>query len=280
MRKRGWRQILSFARRNTQRGDASAHVLRAEALINPMDRLASMAHKTHRLRLADVRAAQARDDRDARAMEAEMPQPDFAEKARPVARFLHRHFVRSRTALGFKPRNQGNQRVVQLGRESPPAFRVEGDFHALQVDSRKRKAGFGEPAALVDRNFKADLHPLGAGFERLADGHNLRIHDLWLFSRRPLRDTKPEKGVRDCQTPANRFGRQEAEKFDLPNGGDARSPIKPDDARFLPPFDIVGRVLVGKLGWVANLALFKIHSQRFPRAKVAALTVAPCLGCE
>src|ERR1043166_65823 len=115
MRKSGWRQIRTFARRNTQRSHASAHVFGAEPLINPVNRLASVSHEAHRLRLAHVGSAQACNDRHPRAMEAQVPQSDFAKEACPFTPGLRGQLECPIAACRFETGNQRYETVVEFG---------------------------------------------------------------------------------------------------------------------------------------------------------------------
>ena len=269
MRWGGWHRINTGVHRNTQRRDASAHVLRAETLINPMDRLASVSHEAHRLGLAHVRSAQTRDDGNPRAMETQVLQTNFPKKARPFTSSLRAKIKGSFAAFRFESGDQRDKAVMEFRGERLPAFHIESDFHSVQVDPRKWKASFRGSAALVNGDFKAGSHPFGTRFQSSSNERNFRVGDFRLFARGSFFESKADAGIRCRKAPPDRFGHQETEYFEFPDCRHTGRPIETLRAWFLSPLDVIGRVLVGELGGVGDASGFEIDAQRFPSALVA-----------
>ena len=253
MRWRGWHRIKTGVRRNTQRRDASAHVLRAETLINPVDRLTSVSHEAHRLGLAHIRTAQTRDDRNPRAVETQVLQTNFPKKARPFTASLRAKIKGSCMAFRFESGDQRDKAVMEFRGERLPAFHIESDFHSVQVDPRKWKASFRGSAALVNGDFKAGSHPFGTRFQSSSNERNFRVGDFRLFARGSFFESKADARVRCSKAPPDRFGHQETENFEFPDSRYTGRPIETFRAWFLSPLDVIGRVFVGKLRWIKNL---------------------------
>ena len=140
-----------------------------------------MTNKTTSHLLIHSTPSQARDDRHAGTMETEL-QPQPFKVTRPVAGGISVKRPSMTQSLLLQLEQQRFNLRHKLGGVEFPALQLEGDFVPSKINTRKREAGFSQPAPLVDCNRPTDFFPVNRNREGGFNDSPFLIGDFRLLS--------------------------------------------------------------------------------------------------
>jgi hypothetical protein len=228
-----------------------------------------MADESHRLLLGHSLAGESRDNRHSRAVKGKMGEADSPEKAVPIACSLCWHLVGHLPALFLHFSKKRPQSRDKRSGVATSAFDRERDFARFDIDVFERKACLAKAAALANRDFKGDAHPLRLRFKFFPYQSLFLRRYLMLVFGKVCANPELRAGISRRE-----FSRDCFKHDDAPDTDVEERAIKANRAearvlgRILTPFQVINDMLSFDLAWPPEIVGFQKRGYGTPRLLV------------